>query len=44
MARTPRQGRSPRSYPWLLPTVIVIAVLVVVGAIVWSIATGQRFV
>jgi hypothetical protein len=43
VARPSRRERTPRSSPWLLPTVIVIAVLVVVGGIVWSIATGQRF-
>jgi len=37
-------GDKPRrTYPWLLPLVIVIAVVVVVGAIVYTFATGQKF-
>jgi hypothetical protein len=38
-----RQEKPPRSYPWLLPTLIVVAVVVVVGAIVYSLATGLTF-
>jgi hypothetical protein len=35
--------KPPRHYPWLLPLLIVVAVVVVVGAIVYTFATGQKF-
>jgi hypothetical protein len=47
MARdTGRPGstdKHPRARPWLLPTVATVAVVIVVAAIVYTIATGQRF-
>jgi hypothetical protein len=32
-----------RRRTWLLPTITVIAVLVVIAAIVYTLATGQKF-
>ena len=37
------EKKPPRHYPWLLPLVIVVAVAVVVAAIVYTFATGQKF-
>lgn len=37
------QNDPPRRVPWLLPLLIVVAVVVVVGAIVYTVATGQKF-
>lgn len=38
-----REAKAPRHRPWLLPLIVVIAVVVVVGAIVYSVATGLSF-
>lgn len=35
--------RPRRSYPWLLPVLVTVAVVVVVAAIVYSFATGVKF-
>jgi hypothetical protein len=37
-------GREARrSRPWLLPTIAIIAGVIVIAAIVYTIVTGQRF-
>jgi hypothetical protein len=41
MAKDPKKPEHQRS--WLLPLLIVVAVIVVVGAIVYTFATGQKF-
>lgn len=42
MAKNSEVPKAGRSYPWLLPLVIVVAVVVVAAAIVYTVATGQR--
>lgn len=41
--KTGKGEKAPRARPWLLPTVATVAVVIVVAAIVYTIATGQRF-
>ena len=35
--------KTPSRRPWLLPTIVVVAVVVLVAAIVYVVATGQKF-
>jgi hypothetical protein len=42
--RSSDSGRGARrSRPWLLPTIAIVAGVIVIAAIVYTIVTGQRF-
>ncbi|WP_255359394.1 hypothetical protein [Frondihabitans sp. PAMC 28766] len=38
-----RERRQSQHRPWLFWTILVVAIVVVVGAIIYTVATGQKF-
>ncbi len=36
-----REKRSPK-YPWVIPTIVVVAIVIVIGGIVFAVSNGIR--